>query len=131
MLASGAMGIMQKIQQNSSVKDERGSFLFLAFITASAISVIGVIFAKDKELHTKKKILIIPASAGICFALCNLINTHLVGILPSAVFFPMLNIGAIFASLILGVALYHERVTKKDALILSLGAVAILLINLK
>ena len=162
MLASGGMGILQKIQQNSSVRTERGAFLFFAFMIATAISLtcsliskkedengtaadintthgIGSSPAISKNVNTSgigaqenvadkksaiakavqklgiyKVILAIPAAAGLCFAICNIINTMLAGVLPSAVFFPLVNIGSIFASLALGSVIYKEKITKMD-----------------
>ena len=67
---------------------------------------------------------------GVFFATCNILNTYLAGRLDSAIFFPLLNIGSILLSLILGIIIYKERLTKKDLIVLLLSATAIILVNL-
>lgn len=74
--------------------------------------------------------MLFAAGAGACFGSCNLLNTVLAGMLDSAVFFPTLNIGTIFMSLLLSIVLFKERFTKKHLLIHSLGTLSILLITL-
>lgn len=66
----------------------------------------------------------------MAFALSNLLNTILAGKLDSAVFFPVLNVGTIIFSLLLGMVLYKEKFTRKDTAALSLGIISILLITL-
>jgi glucose uptake protein GlcU len=60
----------------------------------------------------------------------NLLNTFLAGALDSAIFFPAINIGSIVMSTVFGLIFYKEKLTKKDFIILGLGALAILLVNL-
>ena len=130
MLSSGGLGIVQKVQQNSSVKAERDIFLFLAFALSALISLAAFLAARKSDTRLASKKGAFAALVGVCFALCNILNTTLAGRLPSAVFFPLLNVGSILFSLALGIVIYHEKVTKRDALILALGALAIVLINL-
>ena len=47
----------------------------------------------------------------------------------SAVFFPAPNIGVILFSLVLGMVIYREKITKKDILVLLLASSSIILVN--
>ena len=130
MLASGGLGIVQKVQQSSAAAAERDVFLFLAFSISALISLAAYLAAKKSDTALIPRKGLFAALIGICFALCNILNTTLAGRLPSAVFFPLLNVGSILFSLALGIVLYREKVTRRDAVILALGALAIVLINL-
>lgn len=129
MVASGGLGIMQKIQQSSAFPQQRNSFIIIAFAVASVVSLIfSLVNLKENGKIAPKKIV----SAGIlgsAFAAANLLNTFLAGKLDSAVFFPILNIGSILFSLISGMILFKEKLTKKDYVVITLGIISILLIT--
>ncbi|MBE6645831.1 MAG: hypothetical protein E7612_10760 [Ruminococcaceae bacterium] len=131
MLASGGLGIVQKLQQKSAYAEQKSVFLFTAFMLAAAASLLVAAFSKKENVpsfSTKK--LSISAGIGICFGCCNLLNTTLAGRLPSAVFFPTLNIGVILLSMLCGLMLFKEKLSKKDITVLILGGISILLLNL-
>ncbi len=139
MLASGGLGIVQKLQQKSAYPEQQGSFIFVSFLLASAISFICSIFGKKgaEVAHTdtadkscKLRSFLFAVAIGICFAICNILNTALAGMLPSGILFPTLNIGTIFLSMIAGVIFFKDKLTKKDFVILLLGCIAIILIGL-
>lgn len=100
MLSSGGLGIMQKVQGTSPYPEQSGAFVFFAFLFAGTVSLICALFKKD-GIHAGKRGFGSAAGVGICFAICNLLNTFLAARLDSAVFFPMLNIGVILCSLLL------------------------------
>ena len=131
MLASGGLGIMQKVQQKSEVAGERGAFLTTAFILAAALSLACALFVKPDDSGAKRGEIGVAAGVGLAFGCCNLLNTALAGMLPSAVFFPTLNIGTILLTTVCGIAIYRERLTKKTLLILLLGAASILMLAFK
>lgn len=129
MLSSGGLGIMQKVQQSSSFAEQKNAFIIIAFGVSAAVSlVLSVIFQKGKTDVSKKKY-ISAGVLGAAFAAANLLNTFLAGKLDSAVFFPVLNIGSILFSLVSGVILFKERLTKKDFTVIALGIISILLIT--
>jgi drug/metabolite transporter (DMT)-like permease len=73
--------------------------------------------------------LLVASCVGLFFGCCNLLNTSLAGMLDSAIFFPTLNIGTILLSMLLGVIVYKEKIGKREALVLMLGAASIILLN--
>ena len=130
MLTSGGLGIMQKIQQKSPYPDQFGTFVLIAFILGALVSLLFFAFARKGEKPLTKGNVGVACTIGVCWSLCNLLNTFLSGALPTAVFFPMLNIGTIFMSAFLGIVLYKERITLKTVAVVLLGILSILLINL-
>lgn len=130
MLSSGGLGIIQKIQQSSEYSDERSSFLLIAFIFATAVSLIASFIFKKAESDFRTRYSKATAAAiGLFFGCCNMLNTTLAGMLPTAVFFPTLNIGIIFLSMLCGVLISKERITKSVLLVLASGSISIVLLN--
>ena len=130
MLCSGGLGIMQKVEQHSAYADEKVCFMLLSFLVAAICSFVCFCFGKEKQGSVLDKKSFSCIGIGVTFACCNLLNTILAGRLSSAVFFPILNIGTILFSTILGILFFKERPTKKDLLVFLLGIVSILLITL-
>lgn len=133
MLASGGLGIVQKLQQKSAASGEMGMFLCLAFVLATLLSLLAALAArKDAALKAR----IAPALAlpilivGVCMAAANTANTLLAGLLPSAVIFPTVNVGVILASLAASALLLKEKPTRLQLAAFALGITAILLFNL-
>ena len=130
MLSSGTLGIIQKIQQKSPHSNERDSFLLIAFIIAATISLLAVsITRKNSVSNIPKNSLIFAALIGVFFGCCNLLNTILAGILDTAIFFPTLNIGVIFLSMILGAIFYKEKLSKRELVVFLCGCASIALLN--
>lgn len=131
MLASGGLGIVQKLQQKSSCAEEKSLFLFVAFLFAATISVFASFITKNKQRHSLSKGAVsASACIGLCFGSCNLLNTTLAGRLDSAIFFPSLNIGVILLTLLCSIVFYKEKIKKNDVLVLLLGSASILLLNI-
>lgn len=129
MLSSGGLGVLQKVQQTTGYAEEKSTFLLLAFLIAGSLSLFAGVFTKAGDVRITGKTTGYCVLVGLCFSICNLINTVLAGILDSAVFFPLLNIGGILFSLALSVMAFHEKITKKTLVILLLGAMAIVFVN--
>ena len=131
MLASGGLGIVQKLQQRSEFADQKTLFLLIAFLFAAAVSLLFALGAKGKSAPPlRRSSFAVAAPIGVCFGCCNLLNTTLAGLLPGAVFFPTLNIGVIVLSMLAGVVFFKERLTKKEISVLLLGGASILLLNI-
>ena len=65
------------------------------------------------------------AAIGVCIAFNNVINLFLVGVMPSAVFFPVVNVGGLLLSILASLALFREKLSKKQWLGLAAGILAI------
>ncbi len=130
MIASGGLGIVQKVQQHSEYAEQKSIFLLIAFIIAAAVSFAFSLGTRKTEQTAGKKHILFAACVGLFFGCCNLLNTSLAGMMDSAIFFPTLNIGTILLSMLLGVLLFKEKLRAKEISVLSLGAAAILLLNI-
>lgn len=129
MLASGGLGIMQKVQQSSSSASEKAEFLIIAFALAFLSSLVGF-FTCKKTIKIKLPNVLYPALAGACFGGANLFNTVLAGRMKSSVFFPVQNISTVLLSTVLGIVFFKERLTLKNILIVVLGAITVVIFSL-
>ena len=131
MIASGGLGIIQKLQQRSFYAEQKSVFLLIAFLFAASVSFLFALFSKQEgTASVARSKLITSVFIGICFGCCNLLNTTLAGMLDSAVFFPTLNIGVVLLSMLSGIIFLGEKISKKVVAILFLGLASILLLNL-
>lgn len=131
MLCSGGLGIMQKIQQKSACYYQKNEFLAAAFAFSALVSFAAALCVKPCESIITKHKAAKSGMIGAAFAVSNLCNTTLSGRLPTAVFFPLLNIGTAAFSVLCGILLYKEKCTKIDIAVLCLGAAAIILISMR
>ena len=130
MLCSGGLGIVQKIHQESEVANQRNTLILIAVIFSFSVSLLFFLIKKKSGKQITRKNASFCTMVGMSFACCNMLNTYLTGELATAIFFPLINIGSILSSLILGLIVYREKITKKDIIILTLGFLAIILVNL-
>lgn len=130
MLASGGLGIVQKLQQKSDYAEQKSVFLLIAFLLAALTSLLFALFTKKANTDpTRPRKLAVASCVGLFFGCCNLLNTSLAGLLDSAIFFPTLNIGVILLSIICGVVFFREKIKKKEIIVIMLGMASIFLLN--
>lgn len=129
MISSGGLGIMQKVQQSSTVADEKETFLLIAFTFAFCCSLIAFLLYRERQIFSVRKTLS-PAFTGLCFGGANLCNTVLAGKMKSSVFFPLQNISTILFTTLLGIFIFKEKLTPKTTVILILGIAVIVLFSI-
>ena len=129
----GSVGILQKIHQTSPWREQKISFLLVAFLTASVFCAIlsrnpG---GKTQPFQLTKKQWLIFGLCSICMTLNNVINLHLSGILPSVLFFPIVNGGTTVLSVLTALILFREKLTKRKlaALCVALAALSMLIFS--
>jgi drug/metabolite transporter (DMT)-like permease len=124
-IGSGGIGFMQKIHQTSAHKGEINAFLFVAFICSLIYSRIRA-RKTFKELEFGKKQIIFALVCGLCVYTMNALNLKLSGLLPSQLFFPLVNGTTIVLSSLFSVILFKEKITRKQ-LIGLIGGIACLI----
>ena len=125
----GSIGILQKVHQSSEYKSEAGGFLFIAFICSLLYSSLRA-KRSYRELGFGKKHVIFSVVAGLCIFAMNYLNLKLSGILPSQLFFPVVNGSAIVLSTLASVFLFKEKLSKKQIIGLCGGFLALIAICL-
>ncbi len=142
-LGSGLNAIIQKLHQFSEHSDELTLFLLFALAFSAVISIVGYLVYRPKEQlqeikcdSNEKKSLraqlykLSPIPLGICVGLLNFLNLMLAGRLPSAVQFPVYNVGSLILTGVVSVILFKERLGTRRIIGCIIGIVAIVLIGM-
>ena len=135
-LGTGMIGIMQKIHQTSPHKGELNSFLIVAFLTAVVCNAALLCYTKHRdgtltfrlEKPDRAQLILIGVmvGAGICAAINNKLNLFLSGVIPSAVFFPIVNGGNLVLTTIVAVLVFRERLSKMQWIGVAAGILSVL-----
>lgn len=139
-LCSGSIGFMQKIHQTSSHKNELNAFLVLSFAVSFIFSAVMTFMALRKEksplLERREDgrvnfaFIIIMIVSGICVAANHKLNLSLSGIMPSAVFFPIVNGGNLVLTTLSALVIFRERLTRRQWIGVILGVLSVLFLCL-
>jgi len=121
----GTVGVLQKIHQNSSHKTEVSGFLFIAFICAVVFCFLRSRGPKQKITFNKMTVFVGLVCGGCTFGM-NYINLKLSGVLPSQLFFPLINGSAIVLSSLMSIIIFKERLSKRQTVGL-IGGIASLI----
>lgn len=137
-VATGGIGVMQKVHQSSEYRNELNAFLIIAFISSAVLCAIFAAllkrresrFADAKEKGNKSKkqfwlLLGIMIASGACVAVNNKFNLYLSGVMDSAVFFPIVNGGGLVLTTLAAVLLFKEKLSKKQWIGVVLGIASI------
>ncbi|MGN1345239.1 MAG: EamA family transporter [Eubacteriales bacterium] len=132
---NGAIGVMQKVHQSSAHREELAVFLLTAFLFSAVFSAVMIPVFRRREGRISvlekgkgKKFLIVGAVCGVFIAFCNQINMYLSGVMPSVLFFPVVNGGCMILTAFVGVLFLRERFSVKQWIGLVVGTAAIFLL---
>ncbi len=125
----GIIGIIQKIHQSSTHKNELFVFLAVSFLFSCIFSKCLSLGGKDKLNFTKKEYAF-AFICGICTFTMNYINLKLSGLMPSQIFFPLVNGGSIVLTSLVSVFFFKEKLNKQQTIGLIGGIVSLVLICL-
>lgn len=125
----GTIGILQKIHQSSRYKTEVSGFLCIAFICAIVFCFLRN-RGCDRKITLDKKTVFIGLICGGCTFGMNYINLKLSGLLPSQLFFPLINGSAIILSSLMSMIVFKERLSKKQTVGLVGGIICLIAICL-
>lgn len=133
---SGGVGLMQKIHQNTPYKAELNAFLVIAFTTVCISTGIWYVLLCGKEKQglipqkedgkIHKALLILPACVGVFAAINHKLNLYLSGVMPSAVFFPIVNGGGLVLATLAALMVFKEKLTKRQWFGLIVGFISVL-----
>lgn len=123
----GVIGIIQKIHQTSSHKEELLIFLASAFLFSCIFSRCLAHGGKT-GLKFSKTEYIFAVICGICTFTMNYINLKLSGLLPTQLFFPLVNGGAIILTSLVSVVIFKEKINKRQTIGIIGGLVSLIFI---
>ncbi len=135
-LFNGAVGVLQKVHQNSPEKGQLGMFLIVAFavytLFSAALTILHVRLRGETPTvwrpEYRRQSVIYVLISGIGIGVCNQINTYLAGAMRAIVFFPLVNGVAILITLLIGLVVWKEKFSKKQWIGLAAGTFSIFLL---
>ena len=133
MFFAGTIGIFQTVHQSSNHSGELISFLRYAFIFTIIINFIGwqITERKEKSSFSIKSSAIIQAGfSGAFIGSVHIINLFLSGVMLKVIFFPIVNGGLIFATLISDLIFFKEKLNLKQWIGIIIGTFALCVIGL-
>ena len=137
MLGSGINAIFQKTHQYSDFANELPLFLVCSLLFSAVFTGIATLFIKESksekiQLSKKEKTIkiLVPICLGICVGALNFLNLMLSGKIPSAILFPIYNIGSLILTSVISAIIFKDRITKKQFVGLAIGVIAILMVGI-
>lgn len=128
-LSMGAIGVMQKVHQSSPHRDELFVFLTAAFLASLAVS--SVVSCTGKATCTVcPRFVLLAVLSGVMTFTMNYLNLKLSGIIPSQIFFPVVNGGSIILSSVCSIVVFREKITVRQAVGLCGGLLCLIAICL-
>ena len=137
-VATGGIGVMQKVHQSSEYRDELNAFLIIAFVSSAVLCAFFAAlmkrresrFADEKreEKNGKRQVWLllgIMIASGACVAVNNKFNLYLSGVMDSAVFFPIVNGGGLVLTTLAAVLLFKETLSTKQWIGVVLGIASV------
>ena len=133
MFFMGVIGIIQSTHQISSHANELVSFLRISFLFTIIINFFGWQI-KEKKVSSSFKIknnsLVYSVLSGVFIGFVHIINLYLAGTMRKIIFFPIINGGLIFVTLICDLIFFKEKLDKKQWIGIIIGTIALSFIGI-
>ena len=131
-LSNSFISINQKIYSMKNAETNPFGFVAVAYITAFVLSALLMAFFKAKEKNTvlsvPKGVIASAVLAGICLGVFQCINTYANGIIDGTLLYSTYNCGCSVLSIIVGRALFKEKLSRRQYIGAAVGIMAILLL---
>ncbi len=134
-LATGAIGVMQKIHQSSAFKEELNAFLVIAFAVSAFLSGVVALLLRKKESGSEENrndrggmmlLIFLMLISGVCVAVNNKLNLYLSGVIDSVIFFPVVNGGGLVLTTLASLLIFKGRLRTKQWIGILLGIASVL-----
>lgn len=126
LLVSGITDSLSKVYEQYGSPDLKNHFLFYTFIAAFAISLVLMVIKRTPvgKMDVLFGILLgIPNYFSARFLLLSLTE------LPAIVVYPVCNVATIVVVNICGIIIFHEKLSKKQAIAIGMILLALILLN--
>lgn len=130
-LFTGGIGILQTLAK----PEEQIPFLQIAFALCALFNLVGQLLVRKKNACSfpiRSRTSIMALGSGVAMGAVNRINLYLAdpNVMPTYIFFPIVNGGLIFLTTVAAVIFFKERLTRKQWLGLALGIVMLTVIGI-
>jgi len=138
-VTGGLIGVMQKIHgavMTSMYSDVLGEdaagaemslFLASAFVASTFFSLLSS-RGQKRQAQFGHKLILLAILSGVCIFTMNYLNLKYANVLPSALFFPVINGSMVIASSVVAVTLFKEPLNKRQFIGMAGGLAALIAI---
>ena len=126
---------MQKVLGYSDYSQEQNGFLLVAMAVSALFALGSFLYRRygKGEVPTLKLLsAATPAAAinGVCMVVCNVVNLYLAAVMPSILFFPLFNGGALLLLTAVAFLVFRERLNRVQTVGFLIGVAAVFLLCL-
>lgn len=131
-LLSGTAGLIEKIHQSTSGRDEKAAFVLVGCCVMLAVSLLAALLTakKTKRAVSLKKLSLSGSAAGLTVGLYSIVNLTLAGELNSLIYYPIANGGFLLLAMLASIVLFREKLTRLKSAGFLVGLCAIILLSL-
>ncbi|MEE1048064.1 MAG: EamA family transporter [Clostridia bacterium] len=127
-VASASVGIVFKMFSKSSSGNATDMMIVASLVMTISFLALSKPYSDGKfKISLTGRDIIYATACGTVSCAYNRLNIYLTGALPSIVFFPIFNGGVIFLSLITGLVLFKEKLSKKQIIGFVIGLISLML----
>ena len=133
MLWCGVVGILQTLFQTSEHKEELYGFLTITFLMIVLLNLIPWKIAEKKEpanFSVRSKAIVQPVVSGLFMGIVNIVNLFLAGVMPTVIFFPIINGGLLIMTVLAAVIFFRESLRTVQWLGILVGIVAMCMLGM-
>lgn len=135
-LMSGAVGILQRVYvMNYPAEGGLNEYLFVSFLIMAVIALFQWMLCERKTKHLLPKeksryAFVLPSFVmAACLAYAHKVNLYLSSVLPSTLFFPVINVSVICLTAVGAIIFFREKFSKRKICGLALSVIAILIVS--
>ena len=136
MLTGGLIGVLQKVHQASEHSAELFYFLAVSFTVSALYSAVLLFLLRKKgtapslRISQSRSLLWIALISGTTLAASHVLNLWLAGVMPSIIFFPVVNGVGLLLAVLASVVLFREKLTRIRWAGIVIGIIAVMLLCL-
>lgn len=133
-LANGGIGITQKIFGASDYSGEKKSFIACAYAVAFLATITLYLFTRSRGPGASRgkiaRTCMYAVAVGVVLAIFQWVNTYAILIMDGSFLFPMYSGGSIILSTLVGILLFKDKLTGKQAVSMAVGIVAVVIMSI-
>ena len=127
---SGITSSLQKFHQHAGYTPERSGFVLIAYLTAASIT--ATLFLRQRRQlagtwHWRPVIALPAVTAGLLLGIYQKLSMYVVSVTEAVFFYPAQQCSAAIVSVLCGVLIFRDKLSRKQLLGLAMGLFAMLL----
>ena len=133
MCLSGGLTVEMRVFKMTEAGSETGNFVAVAYLAASLLSTVIVLFRSRKQKPTfsvNGKTILAAVIPGVLLGMYQIMQLFLIPRVPAGVLYPICNGSVTMISALIGVLFFRDRLTNRQIVGLILGTAAIVLCSI-